>query len=96
MRHIGLNRGINMISASGVSARKQEGSFFATLVCLAVLISSTARSQISDPKASRAATTAETPAESPKDTLGRETPRGTVLGFLTAARKGDAQIAALI
>jgi len=27
--------------------------------------------------------------------LGRETPRGTVLGFLSAARKGDAQIAAL-
>jgi len=27
--------------------------------------------------------------------LGRETPRGTVLGFLSAARKGNAQIAAL-
>jgi MscS family membrane protein len=28
-----------------------------------------------------------------KDSLGRETPRGTVLGFLTAARRGDAALA---
>jgi MscS family membrane protein len=33
--------------------------------------------------------------EAPKDTLGRNTPKGAVLGFLSAARKGDAQIAAL-
>jgi MscS family membrane protein len=33
--------------------------------------------------------------ETPKDTLGRNTPRGTVLGFVTAARKGNAEIAAL-
>jgi len=33
--------------------------------------------------------------EAPKDTLGRNTPRGTVLGFLSAARKGNAEIAAL-
>jgi MscS family membrane protein len=39
--------------------------------------------------------TAETKADTPKDTLGRDTPRGTVLGFLAAARKGNAQIAAL-
>jgi MscS family membrane protein len=32
--------------------------------------------------------------EAPKDSLGRTTPRGTVLGFLTAARKGEYQIAA--
>ena len=30
----------------------------------------------------------------PKDTLGRNTPRGTVLGFLSAARKGENNIAA--
>jgi MscS family membrane protein len=30
----------------------------------------------------------------PQDPLGRSTPRGTVLGFLIAARKGDNQIAA--
>lgn len=33
--------------------------------------------------------------EAPKDTLGRATPRGTVLGFLNAARKGNAEVAAL-
>jgi MscS family membrane protein len=31
----------------------------------------------------------------PKDTLGRNTPRGAVLGFLNAARKGNAEIAVL-
>jgi len=31
--------------------------------------------------------------EVPKDALGRTTPRGTVLGFVTAARKGDDQLA---
>jgi MscS family membrane protein len=32
--------------------------------------------------------------ELPKDTLGRTTPRGTVLGFLTAARKDNDEVAA--
>jgi len=32
-------------------------------------------------------------AEPPKDALGRSTPRGTVLGFLSAARKGEYQLA---
>ncbi len=32
-------------------------------------------------------------AEQPRDALGRSTPRGTVLGFLTAARRGDTAIA---
>jgi MscS family membrane protein len=32
--------------------------------------------------------------ELPKDTLGRTTPRGTVLGFLNAARKGNDEVAA--
>jgi MscS family membrane protein len=32
--------------------------------------------------------------EVPKDALGRTTPRGTVLGFLTSARKGDDELAA--
>src|SRR4029079_15850871 len=31
--------------------------------------------------------------EPPKDSLGRSTPRGTVLGFLSAARKGEYQLA---
>ncbi len=33
--------------------------------------------------------------EAPKDTLGRTTPRGTVFGFISASRKGNAEIAAL-
>lgn len=37
---------------------------------------------------------APAPAEAPKDPLGRTTPRGTVLGFLLAARKGDNETAA--
>ena len=32
--------------------------------------------------------------EVPKDALGRTTPRGTVLGFVSAARKGDNELAA--
>jgi MscS family membrane protein len=32
--------------------------------------------------------------EAPKDPLERDTPRGTVLGFLSAARKGDYELAA--
>ncbi len=34
------------------------------------------------------------PAEIAKDPLGRTTPRGTVIGFLIAARKGDNEVAA--
>jgi len=36
-----------------------------------------------------------TPPAAPQDALGRATPRGTVLGFLSAARKGDDKVAAL-
>ena len=32
--------------------------------------------------------------EAPEDALGRSTPRGSVLGFLTANRKGDSELAA--
>ncbi len=38
---------------------------------------------------------AEAPPEAPKDPLGRITPRGTVIGFLKAARSGNAELAAL-
>jgi MscS family membrane protein len=37
----------------------------------------------------------ENKVEVPKDTLGRETPRGAVLGFLNAAHKGNNEIAVL-
>ena len=39
--------------------------------------------------------TPEAQPEAPKDTLGRTTPKSAVLGFLNAAHKGNAQIAAL-
>jgi MscS family membrane protein len=42
-----------------------------------------------------AKSTFEAASEPPKDTLGRGTPRGTVLGLLSAARKGNAELAAL-
>ena len=35
-----------------------------------------------------------TPAEPPKDLLGRDTPRGAVLGFMMAARRGNGEEAA--
>jgi MscS family membrane protein len=35
------------------------------------------------------------PRDTPQDTLGRTTPRGAVLGFLSAIRKGNTQVAAL-
>jgi MscS family membrane protein len=41
-----------------------------------------------------AATAPAAPAEVPKDPLGRSTPRGTVIGFLAAVRKGDLDVAA--
>jgi MscS family membrane protein len=47
--------------------------------------------QVAVPKA-RAA---EAQPELPKDPLGRSTPRGAVLGFLSAARKGNSEIAVL-
>jgi len=40
------------------------------------------------------ATPAASPPEAPKDSLGRTTPRGTVLGFLAVTQKGDYQAAA--
>jgi MscS family membrane protein len=39
-------------------------------------------------------TPAAAPAQPPPDALGRDTPRGTVVGFLNAARKGENQLAA--
>ena len=39
------------------------------------------------------ATSPPAPAAAPKDPFGRSTPRGTVIGFLAAARKGDLEVA---
>lgn len=60
------------------------------IVCL-VLFSAEIWAQAGDLKAAPSATQPEVP----KDTLGRNTPKGTVLGFLSATRKGNAEIAAL-
>ncbi len=48
-----------------------------------------ARAQTTPPPS----TPAPAAAEQPRDALGRSTPRGTVLGFLNAARRGDNELA---
>ena len=55
------------------------------LVCAAVVRGQTPTAQPATPPAA---------APAPEDALGRDTPRGSVLGFLTAARKGENEIAA--
>lgn len=81
-----------MMCADLLPLRRRKRQFLRFfLVAVAFLTSSVSWSQLNAPNAS----TAETKEEAPKDTLGRETPRGTVLGFLTAVRRGNAQIAAL-
>ena len=81
---------VRMMCADHILHRGRKRLFFAVpLFCL--LLSSWSWSQL--PASETPGT--ETKTETPKDTLGRDTPRGTVLGFLAAARKGNAQIAAL-
>src|SRR5947209_4319114 len=58
---------------------------------LIVLVCPVAWAQIVPPKPAPA----EVKPEFPVDTLGRNAPRGAVLGFLAAARKGNTAIAAL-
>jgi len=53
------------------------------------LLSVTAWAQLSVPGTAPVSATPEVP----KDALGRTTPKGTVFGFVTAARKGDDQLA---
>ena len=61
--------------------------------CLLSLFCVAAWSQAALPKAAPASA-APAQAEAPKDSLGRTTPRGTVLGFLTAARDKNYDLAA--
>ena len=56
-----------------------------------VLLCSASRPQPKPPDANAA----QPNAEPSKDPLGRDTPRGAVLGFLSAARKGNAEISVL-
>jgi MscS family membrane protein len=60
------------------------------LLSLALLVSAPAWAQLAAPGAAPAAAQPEIP----QDALGRTTPKGTVLGFLVAARKGDNALAA--
>lgn len=60
-------------------------------VVVLVLFSAVAWSQAPVPKPLGA----EAQPELPKDPLGRTTPRGAVLGFLNAARKGNSEVAVL-
>jgi len=53
---------------------------------LAVLLAS---SPLAQDAPTRGAPAAPAPEEEPEDALGRSTPRGAVLGFLNAARRGD-------
>src|SRR4051794_40574389 len=62
-----------------------------TIITLIVLLCSFASAQMVPPKSAPA----EAKPEVPADTLGRSSPRGAVLGFLAAARKGNTAIAAL-
>jgi MscS family membrane protein len=84
-----------MMFAHRVLGWRQKYQFISTLLWVALLLSSAGSSQVAAPKAPTTPTKAEIPDETPKDTLGRDRPRGAVLGFLAAARKGNAQIAAL-
>jgi MscS family membrane protein len=61
----------------------------ACLILLCFLFCFPAWAQITEPASSPAATQPEVP----EDSLGRTTPRGSVLGFLNAARKGDYELA---
>ena len=61
------------------------------LLCMLLLLSLAMWTQVSPLQAPAP----EPKPEIPKDTLGRDTPRGAVLGFLAAARKNNAQVAAL-
>jgi MscS family membrane protein len=63
----------------------------ATVLWLLLLIYPAVWSQVAAPKP----VTVEAKPEAPKDTLGRSSPRGAVLGFLSADRKGNSEIAAL-
>jgi MscS family membrane protein len=70
------------------------GRACACWVLLAATAAADARAQIVPPSATAATAAAAQPAQAlPPDALGRTTPRGTVFGFLAAARKDDDELA---
>jgi MscS family membrane protein len=64
---------------------------FGTGVWLLLMLTAAAWTQVAVPTAPAP----EAKPEAPKDALGRSTPRGTVLGFLTAVKKGNTSTAAM-
>ena len=70
--------------------RVARSGIVAGVLFLGVLLCLPAWSQLP----SRAPAPAAAQPEVPQDSLGRTTPRGTVLGFLSATRKGDSELAA--
>jgi len=66
-------------------------NFCRVLVASLLFLSPCVWPQVAAPKAP----VAEAQPEIPKDTLGRSTPRGAVIGFLNAARKGNSEVAVL-
>ena len=72
-------------------AIRKDARVIPRLTCallLAVTVASAAAQTAPAP-----ATQGATASEAPKDALGRDTPRGTLLGFLNAARKGNYDLA---
>ena len=67
------------------------GCLSVCFLLLVILGGISARAQFPTPIPSQAASPPEAP---PQDTLGRSTPRGAVLGFLSVAAKGDDETAA--
>jgi MscS family membrane protein len=65
------------------------------LVCSLVATILGAAAVLAQPKGPTPASSAPPAQVAPKDSLGRDTPRGTVLGFMAAGRKGTFDAAAL-
>jgi MscS family membrane protein len=70
-------------------SQKRIARLGACLLSLGLLLCLPAQAQLAVP----APTPATAQPEIPKDSLGRTTPRGTVLGFLSAARNGNDELA---
>src|SRR2546430_13459883 len=83
-------RGCNERRASTSMSAIINRPFAACLISWSLLFCVTAWAQLGVPSASPVSA----PPEGPQDVLGRGTPRGTVLGFLSAARKGEDETAA--
>jgi MscS family membrane protein len=73
-------------------------TFFLTCLCLlfpGTTWSQAAGTQKPPTTVPQHETTTVPAAEPPKDVLGRGTPRGAIMGFITAARKGNGELAVL-